>query len=101
MKDSQNRPLWNVNVSTAGPDTLLGAPVYVHPDLPTAAANNISVLYGDFNRGYLLRRVNGFSMQRLNELYANTGQIGYRGWERVDGRVGIAAAIIALKHSAT
>jgi HK97 family phage major capsid protein len=101
MLDSQNRPLWNVNIAAAGPDTFLGYPIYTHPDLPSPAASVISALFGDFRRGYMIRQVDGVSTKRLVELYANTGQVGFRAEHRVDGKVSLAAAIIALKHSAT
>jgi HK97 family phage major capsid protein len=32
-------------------------------------------------------------MQRLNELYAANGQVGFRMFERVDGKVTLSAAI--------
>ncbi len=101
LKDSQNRPLWAVNLAANGPDTFLGYPIYTHPDVPAPAANNISMLFGNWRRTYTIRRVAGFGMQRLVELYAANGQVGFRGYERVDGRVVLAAAGIAHKHSAT
>jgi HK97 family phage major capsid protein len=101
MLDSQNRPLWNVNVATTGPDTFLGYPIYTDPDVPAPGANNISALFGDWKRTYLVRRVRGFGMQRQNELHSDNGQVGFRGIDRVDGKVVLAAAGIALKHSAT
>jgi HK97 family phage major capsid protein len=101
IKDSQLRPLWAVNLAAEGPDTFLGYPIYTHPDIPAPAISTISLLFGDFNRGYAIRQVDGFSMQRLGELYAENGQVGFRGFHRVDGRVTLAAAVIAGKHSAT
>jgi HK97 family phage major capsid protein len=101
MVDSQNRPLWNVNMAASGPDTFLGYPIYTDPDVPAPGVGNISVLFGDWKRTYVVRRVAGFSMQRQNELHSDNGQIGFRGQERVDGRVVLAAAGIALAHSAT
>jgi HK97 family phage major capsid protein len=101
MLDSQNRPLWNVNVATTGPDTFLGYPIYTDPDLPAPGISVISLLFGNFKRGYTVRRANGIGMQRQNELHSDNGQIGFRAYERVDGKVTLAAAIIALKHSAT
>jgi HK97 family phage major capsid protein len=101
MVDSQNRPLWNVNMAASGPDTFLGYPIYTDPDVPAPGIGNISVLFGDWKRTYVVRRVSGFSMQRQNELHSDSGQIGFRGQERVDGRVVLAAAGIALAHSAT
>jgi HK97 family phage major capsid protein len=101
MLDSQNRPLWNVNVAATGPDTFLGYPIYTDPDLPTPAIGNISVLFGDWKRAYTVRRANGIGMQRQNELHSDNGQIGYRAYERVDGKVTLAAAAVAFKHPAT
>lgn len=101
LLDSQNRPIWNVNIADNAPDTLLGYPVYTHPDIPAPAVSTISGLFGDFERTYAIRQVDGFSMQRLGELYAENGQVGFRGYHRVDGRVMLAASMIAMKHSAT
>lgn len=101
MVDSQGRPLWSVNLAVDGPDTFLGYPIYTHPDVPAPAISVISLLFGNWAKAYLIRRVDGFHMQRQSELYSNTGQVGFRGWERVDGKVVLAAAGIALKHSAT
>jgi HK97 family phage major capsid protein len=43
----------------------------------------------------------GSALQRQNELYSNNGQVGFRGFERVDGRVRNASAAIVLQQSAT
>jgi HK97 family phage major capsid protein len=101
MVDSQGRPLWNVNVATTGPDTFLGYPIYSSPDLAAPAASAKSGIFGDVRRGYMIRRVNGFSLQRQNELFSSNGQVGFRGFERVDGRVVLADAMRVLQHSAT
>jgi HK97 family phage major capsid protein len=101
MVDGQSRPLWNVNVAGAGPDTFLGYPIYTSPDLAAMAASAKSGIFGDIRRGYTIRRVNGFSLQRQSELYSNNGQVGFRGFERVDGRVVLADAMRVLQHSAT
>ena len=101
LVDSQGRPLWNVNVANDGPDTFLGYPIYSSPDLAAPAASAKSGIFGDIRRGYLIRRVNGFSLQRQVELYSNNGQVGFRGFERVDGRVQLADAMRVLQHSAT
>ena len=101
MVDGQQRPLWSVNVSETGPDTFLGYPIYTHPDVPAPAISKISALFGDWKRAYTIRRVSGIGLQRQNELHSDNGQVGFRAYERVDGKVILAAAAIALKHSAT
>ncbi len=101
MVDSQNRPLWIVNTAAGEPDTFLGYPIYSSPDLAAPAASAKSGIFGDIRRGYIIRRVNGFSLQRQVELYSNNGQVGFRGFERVDGRIQLADAMRVLQHSAT
>ena len=101
MLDAQNRPLWSVNVAERGADTFLGYPIYSSPDLAAMAASAKWGIFGDINRGYAIRRVNGFSLQRQVELYSNNGQVGFRGTERVDGRVVNADAMRVLQNSAT
>ena len=101
MVDSQQRPLWQPNIAAGAPPTFLGYPVYVHPDLAAAGASAKSIVFADFKRLYWIRRVAGFQMQRQNELHSDSGQVGFRGYERVDGRVVIADAGRILQHSAT
>ncbi len=101
LVDGQQRPLYAINLAQEAPDTLLGHPVYTSPDLATPAASAKSGIFGDVRRGYRIRRVNGFSMQRQNELHSDNGQVGFRGFTRVDGRVVLADALRVLQHSAT
>lgn len=101
MVDSQNRPLWAVNVAQGQADTFMGYPIFSSPDLATPAASARSGVFGDIRQAYVIRRVNGFALQRQNELYSNNGQVGFRGTERVDGRIRNASAAIVLQHSAT
>ena len=55
-------------------------------DLPGPTAGNKAILYGDFSYYWLADR-EGRSLQRLNELYASTGQIGFRVTQRLDARL--------------
>jgi HK97 family phage major capsid protein len=83
------------------PPSLFGRPVYISGYLPTPAANAKSLVFGDFSLAYGIRRVNDISIQRQDELHSDAGQIGFRGWARVDGRILIADAARILAHSAT
>jgi HK97 family phage major capsid protein len=101
MLDGSQRPIWNVDVTSDGGNRLLGYPVYTHPDMPASAANARSAMFGDWELAYTTRRVAGIGLHRQNELHSDNGQIGFRAWERVDGRVTMPAAARILVHSAT
>ncbi len=83
------------------PPVLFGRPVFVSADMPAPAPSAKSGAFGDFRTGYAVRRVRGIGVLRLVELHSDNGQVGFRGIERVDGRVVIGDAIRVLQHSAT
>lgn len=86
----------------AGEIMLLGYPVYVDTNMPSPAANAKSVMFAGWRAAYVIRRALGLSaVLRLNELFALNGQVGFALRERVDGRVLLSAAGVALAHSAT
>jgi HK97 family phage major capsid protein len=81
--------------------TLFGRPVYIRADLPAPAASAKSLVFGDFKRAYCVRRVNGVTLQRVDELHSDSGHIGFRALARVDGSPLLADAARILAHSAT
>ena len=101
LLDTTGRPLWDTNTAGGPPDSLAGYPIYSHPDMPTPAAGAKSVMFGNWEEVYTIRRTRGIGMQRQNELHSDNGQIGFRSFERLDGRVVLADAARAMAHSAT
>jgi HK97 family phage major capsid protein len=88
--------------SLQGPSPALFArPVELEAFLPAPAAGARSIIFGDIKQAYSVRRVAGVSVQRLEELHSDNGQLAYRARERVDGRVTLGDACRALAHSAT
>ena len=85
IKDSQNRPLFVAGISVKEPDTILGQPYVINQDIAVMAANAKSILYGDFSK-YQIRDVLGVSVRRLDERYAELGQVGFIAFMRTDGR---------------
>jgi HK97 family phage major capsid protein len=83
------------------PPALFGRPVYLGAAMPTPAASAKSLAFGDWKRAYGIRRVRGVGLQKLTELYSNTGQLGFRAYERVDGRPLLTDSARILAHSAT
>jgi HK97 family phage major capsid protein len=101
MADTAGNPIWNQSLESGGPSTFLGYRVYTHPNLPATGANAKTMIVGDFSRGYWIRRVNGVFMQRQNELHSDNGQVGFRGYVRVDGRVVLPEALRVIAYAAT
>jgi HK97 family phage major capsid protein len=99
LKDSTGRWLFQPNneaglaASNQRP-TINGYPYEINQDVAAMTASAKSVLFGDFNR-YVVRDVREFSLLRLEERYAEKGQVGFIAFTRSDGRAINAAA---LKH---
>lgn len=101
LADSQGRPIWTPSVVEGAPDRLLGYPVYVNPSLAAPGANAKSMIVGNMRRGYMIRRVDGFSMQRQNELHSDSGQVGFRGYLRLDAYPILPDALRVVAFAAT
>tara|TARA_R110000824_G_scaffold401762_1_gene615151 strand:+ start:4413 stop:5606 length:1194 start_codon:yes stop_codon:yes gene_type:complete len=96
LKDSNGQYLWQPALSAGDPDTLGGRPVHASYDMPAATTGLVSVLFGDFKMGYMIADRGTTSFQRLNELYSANGQVGFRAYRRVDGKVVLDEAIKKL-----
>lgn len=99
MKDKNDQYIWQPSVQAGQPDRILNCPVYTSPFMPTLAAANKPVLFGDFNYYWIADR-QGQTFKRLNELYAVTGQVDFLGSQRVDGKVVLPEAIKTLSMAA-
>ena len=100
LKDNNGAYLWQPSVQAGEPDKLLGYDLYTSPYVPTAAAGALTVAFGDFNNYWIADR-SGRTVQRLNELYSTTGQVGFVATERVDGKVILPEGIQLLKMKAS
>lgn len=96
LKDLNGAYLWQPSVQAGQPDKLLGYDLHTSPYAPTATAGALTVAFGDFNNYWIGDRA-GRTVQRLNELYATNGQIGFVATERVDGKVILPEGIKLLK----
>ena len=95
LKDGQGQYLWQPGLKEGQPDMLLNYSLVTSPFMPEIAAGNKVILFGDF-KSYWIADRQGRSFQRLNELYAATGQVGFRATQRVDGRLVLAEAMKCL-----
>ena len=67
--------------------------------MPLIGAGNKVILYGDYSYYWLAER-EGRTMERLNELYAVTDQVGFKMTERLDGRLILPEAVKVLQMKA-
>ena len=96
LKDGNGVYLWQPSLQAGEPDKLLGFELYTTPYAPTMGAGAFTVAFGDFKNYWIGDRA-GRTVQRLNELYASNGQIGFVATERVDGKVILPEGIKLLQ----
>ena len=99
LKDNNGQYLWQPGLIANAPDTILGRPVKTSAFMPAIAAGAKTIAFGDFSYYWVADR-QGRSFKRLNELYAATGQVGFLGSQRVDGKLILPEAIKVLKQKA-
>jgi len=90
LKDT-NGYIWKPGLEVGKPDTLLNHPIYTSAYMPAIAGTSADagkkvILFGDFSYYWVADR-QGRTVQRLNELYAVNGQVGFIGTQRVDGKL--------------
>ena len=81
-----------------GRDFLHGFPVTYSAYMPSVAAGNTPVLFGDFKLGYLIgdRGGSGINVKILDQIKATEGQLILLAYRRTDGRVRRSEAIQAI-----
>jgi len=86
LKDGSGQYIWQPSLQAGQPNTLLGYSYETSSHMPVIGAGAKPILFGDFSSYWIADR-DGRSIQRLNELYAATGQVGFRVTQRLDGRL--------------
>ncbi len=99
LKDGNGQYLWQPSISAGQPDTILNRPVKTSAYVPTIASAKKTIAFGDFGYYWVADR-QGRSFQRLNELFAANGQVGFKATQRVDGKLILAEAIKVLQMKA-
>jgi HK97 family phage major capsid protein len=100
LKDADGQYLWQPGLQAGQPDRILSRPAAISDDVPAMAASAKSILFGDISYYWIADRV-GRTMQRLVELYAANGQVGFRMYERVDGKLILPEAVVHYQNSAS
>lgn len=102
LRDGDGRPLWLPGLAVREPDTILGHRYVVNSHMPQMGAGNTNILFGDFSR-YYIRDVMDVTLVRLDEVYAEYGQVAFLAFSRHDGVLLDAGTnpIKALQHPAS
>lgn len=95
FKDGKGEYLWTPGFGGT-PDRLVGKPVIWNNSMTSTLASGAAVLVAGAFRYYTISDWPGVQVQRLNELFAETGHVGFRGFRRVDGHIMQAAAFRKL-----
>jgi HK97 family phage major capsid protein len=83
ITDTLGRPLFVPSVNTDSLDRILNRPVVIsqyHPNLGSGVVGAVQL--GALTEGFVLRTAGDVSILRLNERYADTGQVGFIGYHR-------------------
>lgn len=98
LKDGNGQYLWQPSLAAGQPDMLLGHPVYESEYAPSTFTTGLYVgVFGNFREGYLIAESIEMSIQRLNELYAATNQVGFIPRVNIDGAPVLPAAFARVK----
>ena len=98
LKDvTSGQYLWQPGMQAGVPDRLLGYRYVVNQSMTGTQAQAAKiVLFGDFSK-YKIRDVAGVRLVRLDELFAQTDQVGFVAFLRSDGNL-LDAGTAPIKH---
>lgn len=98
LKNSDGQYIWQPSLIEGEPDRISGRPLFTSDAIPEIGTGNKSVAFGDFSKYRIMDRL-GLAIQRLDELYAETGQVGFRCTSRNDGKLLDKEAIKYIQHA--
>jgi len=96
FKDSQNRPLWQPFAGSNLPSMIYDTPYIEMPDMPQIGSGNFPIAVGDFSYYMIVDRIQ-LAIRELDELYAESGLIGFIARMRVGGQLLLPEAFRTLK----
>lgn len=99
FKDTAGQYLWQPSYQEGTPGKLAGYGVVEAEDMPSIAANSLSIAFGDFKRGYLI--VDRLGISVLRDPYTNKPYIHFYTTKRVGGGMQNFEAIKFLKFAAS
>lgn len=95
FKDANANYVWQPSIAANTPATLLGYGISDDDNMPSIGANEYPVLFGDFERAYLV--VDRQGIRVLRDPYTNKPYVGFYTTKRVGGGIQNFQAVKALK----
>lgn len=99
LKDGDGNYLYAAGLTAGERPTFIGRPIVIDNDMAELGATNKFTVLGDFDN-YQIADRGSMSIQRLNELYAATGYVGFKVTKRVDAKATLAEAFNAGQNAA-
>lgn len=97
FKDNNGQYIWRPGIEMGQPDRLLNIPIDESEYAPSVKTTGLYVgILADWSY-YWVAELMGLEIQRLNELYAGTSQVGFIGRQYVDGAPVLAEAFARVK----
>ncbi len=82
--DTTGMPLWSPSLVAGQPDTILGFPFVVNQSMAAPGSSAKKIIFGDLSK-YIIRDVRDFTLLRLDERFAELGQVAFLAFSRHDG----------------
>ena len=87
LLDKFGRPIWQPGIAVGTPDKILGYEYVVNNSMDSAvSATKNTVIFGDLQK-FVIRKVKDMSVIRLDERYADFGQVAFLAFSRVDSNL--------------
>ena len=99
LKDGNGAYMWQPSMKEGEGDRLFGYEILTSQYMPTLAAGNKAIVFGDLSY-YNIGDRGTRSFAQLKELYAGNGMVGFVAKERVDGRLILPEAVQCVQMHA-
>lgn len=86
LLDKFGRPLWVPGVADDEPDTIAGYQYVINQSFPTIAASAVTVAFGAWSK-FIARKVRDLQVLRLDERFADFGEVAYVAFSRIDSNL--------------
>ena len=97
LKDGNGQYIWQASVVAGAPDRLLNIPINFSEYAPNTFTTGLYVAcLGDYSNYWIVESL-AFEIQRLNELYAATNQVGFISRSELDGMPVLEEAFVRVK----